>query len=56
MEMQPKTIPVSAEQGEWKMEEIIRVVKIDFSQLPEEVLNEVFGGEDGAIQWISSQR
>jgi hypothetical protein len=44
--MQPKTIPVSAEQGECKMHEIIRVVKLDFSQLPE-AINFV---EDGVIQ------
>jgi predicted transcriptional regulator len=45
-ELQPKTIPISAEQGEWDIKEVVRFVKIDFTHLPE-----VTHEEDGSIQW-----
>jgi hypothetical protein len=49
-ELQPKTIPVSAEQGEWNMKEIVRIVKIRFDDLPEDVIKELFDDNDN-IQW-----
>jgi hypothetical protein len=44
--LQPKTIPRSAEEGRWKLDEIVRVVRLYLDQLPE-----VEHEEDGSIQW-----
>jgi hypothetical protein len=45
MEMQPKTIPESAEKGEWNMKEIVRVINLDLSGI------DIQSDEDNAIQW-----
>jgi hypothetical protein len=46
MELQPKTIPRTAEEGKWKMSEIVRVVTLDLGDIPELEVE-----EDGSIQW-----
>jgi hypothetical protein len=45
-ELQPKTIPRRAEEGKWRMDDIVRVVYLDLSQIPD-----IEQAEDGSIQW-----